>query len=127
MKVCALLLGFGLTACDPIGYGYVNQLHQPVEVVHHVHGRDERFGLAAGQRKLPAMGDWYGSRETFFDRNGKQIATITGAEIKRLERRDTPPVLVLSRSGITLATHEYWEQWQREVADKIHRRDSSER
>jgi hypothetical protein len=127
MKVWALLLGFGLTACDPIGYGYVNQLHQSVEVLHHVHGRDERFGLAAGQRKLPAMGDWYGSRETFFDGSGKQIAMITGAEIKRLQHKDTPPVLVLSPSGITLATHEYWEQWQREVADKIRRRDSSER
>jgi hypothetical protein len=61
------------------------------------------------------MGDWPGSREEFFDINGKQIAVITGPQIKRLEHRGTPSVLVLSPSGIALVTREYWDQWQEEV------------
>jgi hypothetical protein len=119
MKLPALValasLTLALSACDPIGYGYVNQLHQPVAVVHHVHGHEERFTLASGERRLPAMGDWPGSREEFFDINGKQIAVITGPQIKRLEHRGTPSVLVLSPSGIALVTREYWDQWQEEV------------
>ena len=118
------LVGWALTlaACDPVGYGYVNQLHQSVDVVHHVHGHDERFRLAAGQRKLPATGDWPGSREEFFDLGGKQIAVITGSQIKRMEPPDAPAVLVLSPSGITLATREYWDQWQEEIRSKVRSR-----
>jgi hypothetical protein len=111
-----------LAGCDPIGYGYVNQLNRPVAVVHHVHGRDERFTLAQGEHKLPRLGDWPGSREEFFDLSGKQIAAITGAEIKQLEHKDTPPVLVLSPSGITLATREYWDQLQTEARAKAQSR-----
>jgi hypothetical protein len=101
-----------LAACDPIGYGYVNQLHRSVTVVHHVHGRDERFTLAAGERRLPRLGDWPGSHEVFFDTSGSQIAAISGEEIKQLKHKDTPPVLVLSPSGITLATRQQWDEWQ---------------
>jgi hypothetical protein len=68
------------------------------------------------------MGDWPGSREAFFDLSGKQIAAISGPEIKRLEHKNTPPVLILSPSGIVLATHDYWEQWQEEVRHKIRSR-----
>ena len=52
------------------------------------------------------MGDWPGAREEFFDLSGKEIAAINGPEIKRLEHKDTLPILVLSPSGITLATRE---------------------
>ena len=104
-----------LAACDPIGYGYVNQLHRPVAVVHYVHGRDERFTLGAGDSRLPRLGDWPGSQEEFLELSGKKIAAISGAEIKRLRHTDTPPVLVLSPAGITLATREYWDELQREA------------
>ena len=116
--ICSIAVAL-LAGCDPVGYGYVNELHQPVAVIHHVHGRDERFTLARGERRLPAMGDWQGSREEFFDLNGKAIATITGAEIKRLEHQDTLPILVLSPVGIQLATREYWEEWQKEVRAEV--------
>ena len=117
MRVADLPLCFALllSACDPIGYGYVNQLDRPVAVVHHVHGREERFTLASGERRLPAMGDWPGAREEFCDLNGKEIAAINGPEIKRLKHKDTVPILVLSPSGITLATREYWDHWQEEL------------
>jgi hypothetical protein len=111
-----------LAGCDPIGYGYVNQLHRPVAVIHHVHGRDERFTLAAGERRLPAMGDWPGSREEFLDLSGTEIAAVTGTEIKKLQRKNTPAVLVLSPAGITLATQEYWDDWQKEVRIEASRR-----
>src|SRR2546421_191986 len=101
------------SACDPIGYGYVNQLRRPVAVVHHVHGRNERFTLAPGERRLPALGDWPGSREEFFDLTGREIAAISESEIKRLKHKNTPAVLVLSPSGITLATRDYWDEWQK--------------
>lgn len=110
-----------LSACDPIGYGYVNQLHRPVAVVHHVHGREERFTLAPGQRKLPGLGDWEGSREEFFDLNGKQVAVITREEIDRMDHKDYPTVLVLSPTGITLATREDWDQWQQELRNETHK------
>jgi hypothetical protein len=111
-----------LTACDPIGYGYVNQLHRPVAVVHHVHGRDERFTLGAGERRLPRMGDWPGSREDFFDLTGREIAAISGTQIKALQHKDTPPVLVLSPAGIELATREYWDEWQRQARAQAYAR-----
>ena len=110
----------GLVACDPIGYGYVNQLHRPVTVVHHVHGRDERFTLAAGERRLPRLGDWPGSREEFLDTSGSQIAAISGEEIQQMRHKDTPPVLVLSPSGITLATRQQWDEWQAPFRLKAH-------
>ena len=112
LPACFALL---FSACDPIGYGYVNQLDRQVAVVHHVHGREERFTLASDERRLPAMGDWPGAREEFFDLSGKEIAAINGPEIKRLEHKDTLPILVLSPSGITLATREYWDHWQAEL------------
>jgi hypothetical protein len=111
-----------LAGCDPIGYGYVNQLHRPVAVVHHLHGHEERFTLAAGEQRLPALGDWPGDREAFFELSGREIAVITGPEIKRLARKDSPPILVLSPSGISLATREYYEKWQQELRDKLPRR-----
>jgi hypothetical protein len=77
-----------------------------------VHGRCERFTLAAGERRLPRLGDWPGSREEFFDASGSQIAAISGEEIKQLKHKDTPPVLVLSPLGITLATRQQWDEWQ---------------
>ena len=118
MRLLQIICTIGATVlagCDPIGYGYVNQLHQSVAVIHHVHGRDERLTLAAGERRLPALGDWPGSREEFLDLNGREIAAITGAEIKRLEHQDTPAVLVLSPVGIRMASREYWDAWQQEV------------
>lgn len=121
-RAAVIAIAFAFSACDPIGYGYVNQLRRPVAVVHHVHGHDERFTLAAGERKLPAMGDWPGSREEFFDVGGKQIAVITGPEIKRLQPKGIPSVLVLSPSGITLATREYWDKWQ-----EVTRRENNSR
>jgi hypothetical protein len=114
LTVCALTIT-ALTGCDPIGYGYVNKLRRPVAVVHHVHGRDERFTLAGGERRLPRLGDWPGSREKFFDLSGREIAAIDGPEIKRLQHKDTPIVLVLSPAGITLATRQYRDEWQREA------------
>jgi hypothetical protein len=61
------------------------------------------------------MHDWPGSREEFFDLGGKKIAAISGSEIKRLQPKDTPAVLLLSPTGIALATHDYWERWQEEL------------
>ncbi|HST29523.1 MAG TPA: hypothetical protein VLK27_01645 [Chthoniobacterales bacterium] len=121
--ITATLLMILTAGCDPVGYGYVNQLRRPVSVVHHVHGRDERFTLGAGERKLPAMGDWPGSREEFFDLNGKEIAALTGAQIKKLQHtnKNMMTILVLSPSGITLATQEYWDQWQKELRDGVQR------
>jgi hypothetical protein len=119
MRALLFLFTLAVAACDPIGYGYVNELRRPVAVVHHVHGRDERFTLAPGERRLPAMHDWPGSLEEFFDLNGKQIAAITGPDIKRLGHKNTPSVLVLSASGITLATPDYWERWQKEEQNRV--------
>jgi len=112
----------GLAACDPIGYGYVNQLHRPVTVVHHVHGRDERFTLAAGECRLPRLGDWPGSREEFLDTSGSQIAAISGKEIKQLKHKDTPSILVLSPWGITLVTRQQWDEWQAPFHSKAYSR-----
>ena len=109
-----------VAGCDPIGYGYVNQLHRPVTAVHHVHGRVERFRLAAGEVRLPRLGDWPGSREDFFDTSGSQIAAISGEEIQQMRHKDTPPVLVLSPSGITLATRQQWDEWQAPFRLKAH-------
>jgi hypothetical protein len=124
MNIRTLLPCFalGLAACDPIGYGYVNRLHRSVTIVHHVRGRDERFTLAAGERRLPRLGDWPGSREEFVDTSGSQIAAISGEEIKQLKHKDTPPVLVLSPSGITLATRQQWDEWQAPFRSKAYSR-----
>src|SRR5437764_6443037 len=104
-----------LVGCDPIGYGYVNRLQRPVTVAHHVHGREERFTLAAGARQLPRMGDWLGEREEFFDPSGRRIAVFTRDDLGRLRSRDVPPVLIVSPSGASLAPREYWERWQEEA------------
>ena len=104
-----------LAGCDPIGYGYVNQLQRPVTVVHNVHGTAERFTLAAGARQLPRLGDWLGEREEFFDPSGRQIAVFTRDDLGRLGHRNFPAVLVVSSGGISLASREYWENWQEEA------------
>jgi hypothetical protein len=56
---CAFLATI-LAACDPIGYGYVNQLHQAVALVHHVGNTEKRLTLAAGERRPPQLGDRHG-------------------------------------------------------------------
>src|SRR5262249_22447910 len=98
-----------VASCDTIGYGYVNQLRRPVTIVHYVDGHTERFTLTAGQRRLPRLHDFCGSWEEFLDVNGKQIASITAKEIDKLRPKDIPAVLVLSSSGVALATTEYWD------------------
>lgn len=112
------LVALALTGCDPIGYGYVNRLNYPVTVVHHVGGEETRFTLAPGARKLPAIHDWLGDREEFLDSRGHQIAVFTRADLQKWGRRDVPPVLVLSQTGVSLASFDYWKQWQRELSDQ---------
>jgi hypothetical protein len=104
---CAFLASI-LAACDPIGYGYVNQLHQAVAVVHHVGNSEKRLTLAAGERRPPQLGDTRGQRDDFFDPHGRLIATFTAEDMRGWHRHDIPPVLVITRSGVVLATEAYW-------------------
>ena len=97
-----------LSACDPIGYGYVNQLHHPVTVVHHVGSNENRFTLAAGQRRMPELGDWRGQRDDFFDSKGHLIASFTEDQMRAWHRHDVPPILIISQTGVSLADHAWW-------------------
>jgi hypothetical protein len=106
---CALCtVAMALSGCDPIGYGYVNQLHYPVTVVHHVGSSQSRFTLAAGQRRPPQLGDWRGERDDFFDPHGHLIATFTPDQMRGWHRHDVPPILVISPTGVSLADHAWW-------------------
>jgi len=98
----------GLAACDPIGYGYVNQLHQPVTVVHHVGSSERRFTLVGGEHRPPQLGDWRGERDDFLDSHGHVIASFTPDEMRGWHRHDIPLILVISHTGVSLADHAWW-------------------
>jgi hypothetical protein len=106
---CALsALGMALAGCDPIGYGYINKLHYPVTVVHHLGNTEKRLLLAAGERRPPQLGDSRGQRDEFFDQQGRLIATFSAEQMRTWHRHDVPPVLAISRSGVTVV-----EPWWR--------------
>ena len=80
--VACVSIGSALAACDPIGYGYVNQLHQPVTVVHHVGSSERRFTLAAGEHRPPQLGDWRGERDDFLDSHGHVLASFAPNQMR---------------------------------------------
>ena len=99
--LCALVPAFA--GCDPIGYGYVNQLHYPVTVVHHVGSTEKRLTLEPGEHRPPQLGDTRGQRDEFFDQQGRLIATFMAEQMRTWHRHDVPPVLVISHTGVLVS------------------------
>lgn len=95
-------------------YGHENQLHQRVTIVHHSRNTRYKVTLPAGACQLPPFeGDPLCEREEFSDASGKRIALFTIEDYRRLRRPGVPPLLLISRTGVSLASREHLEKMER--------------
>jgi hypothetical protein len=108
----SLSLAFLLTACESTGfrYGYVNQLKETVTVVERYRKGVDTSTFSAGYSQEPTPGGSVAESVEFFDARRRPIAIFTRADYRRSGRSGLPPVLVISRSGVHLASRNLWQK-----------------
>jgi hypothetical protein len=105
-----------LTACESMsyGYGYVNRLNEAITIVEHTATGVERSTLPATGRQLPTEGDSVAQRVEIFDAHHRQIGVFTFDDYKRARQFGVPPVLIVSRNGVTLGSSAFWQKMARD-------------
>lgn len=117
---CLAVAGFALlplfTACGSAGYGYgyANESKRTVTVVEHSRGGVDRSTFTPQAKQLPVEGGSIADRVEVFDAQQRKIAAFTRDNYDRSHHPGVPPVLVITRSGVSLASREFWEKMARE-------------
>jgi hypothetical protein len=117
---CLAVVGFALlpllTACQSAsyGYGYANESKRTVTVVERSRAGVDRSTFTPQAKQLPVEGGSIADRVEVFDPQQRKIAAFTRDDYDRSHHPGVPPVLVVTQSGVTLASREFWEKMARE-------------
>jgi hypothetical protein len=117
---CITVIGFALlpllTACESgsYGYGYANESKRTVTVVEHTRDGVDKSTFTPQAKQLPVEGGSIADRVEVFDTRRRMIAAFTHDDYGRSHHAGVPPVLVVTQSGVTLASREFWEKMARE-------------
>ena len=112
LKPICCVLALLLPACQSakVSYSYINQSKRTVTVVEHRRNGEQRFTFTPGAWQRPGREDSLPERVEFLDPNRGQIAVYTRGDYEREGDPNIPPVLVVSRSGVALASGAVWRK-----------------